>query len=60
MGVGYSTPNLAGNRLLPKAMRNSPIVNPPAAVLKRGNFQLDVGSADKIYEKYWQKLKIAT
>lgn len=58
--TGYSTPNLEGSKLLPKQLQDNPVVNPPAAVLKRGQFQLDLGSADAIYEKYWQRLKIAT
>ena len=60
VAIGYSTPNLPAERLLPKKMRDNLLVNPPASLLKRGRFQLDVGRADTLYEKYWQLLKIAT
>ncbi len=55
---GYSTPNLEALKLLPKKWRKSPIFNPSPAILKRGHFQLDLGKANLIYQKYWELLKL--
>ena len=57
---GYSTGNIPGMQLAPKALRDNPLVNPPDEVLKKGEFQNDVGAAQKYYEEYWQLLKINT
>lgn len=56
--VGYASPNLAALKLMPKDFRENPIVYPDAATLKRGQFQTDVGDADRIYEKYLELLKM--
>ena len=55
--VGYASPNLEAIRLMDPAVRENPTVYPPADVLARGEFQLDVGEAILVYEKYWEKLK---
>lgn len=57
---GYSTGNIPGMALTPKALRDNPLINPPDSVLKQGQFQGDIGSAQQYYEKYWQLLKINT
>lgn len=55
----YPTANLAAQKLLPPEMRNSPIVYPSHEVLKRGEYQTDIGDkALGIYEKYWEQLKM--
>ncbi len=55
----YPTANLAAQKLLPKEVRESPIVYPSEEILKRGEFQSDIGdNALAIYEKYWEKLKM--
>lgn len=58
MSVGYSVPNIAAVKLLPEAIRNNPTINPSLQILKRAQFQVDVGKALPIYEKYWELLKI--
>ncbi len=55
--VGYATPNRAAVALLDEAVRNDRTVYPQEADLANGEFQLDVGEAITIYEKYWEKLK---
>lgn len=55
----YPTPNLAGQKLLPDTIKNNPTVYPPHDVLKRGEFQTDIGDeALALYEKYWERLKM--
>lgn len=56
--TGFATPNKAGQALLPESIRTNPIMYPDDAVLKRGFFQTDVGSAVTIYEKYFELLKL--
>lgn len=58
MSVGYPVPNLAAVKLLPKEIRDDQTVNPSPQILKRAQFQVDVGNALPIYEKYWELLKI--
>ncbi len=55
--VGYASPNAAAVALLEEPVQTDPTVYPPRAIIDKGEFQLDVGDAILIYEKYWQKLK---
>ena len=55
--VGYTSPNLAAIALLPEKVRNNRTAYPSAEDLAKGEFQVDVGEALSIYEKYWQRLK---
>ena len=55
--VGYTSPNLAAIKLLPEKVRNNRIAYPTEMDLKNAEFQVDVGEALPIYEKYWQQLK---
>lgn len=55
---GYSTPNKDALPYLPKAMRQSPIINPSKTTLKRARIQKDLGSARMLYGKYWEQLKL--
>lgn len=56
--LAYSTPNAAALVLLPEALRNDPVVVPPAELVAKGEFQDDVGNAIiGIYNSYWDKLK---
>jgi len=54
---GYGTPNKAAMELLPDELRNNPVIFPPAEVMKKSDFQDDVGEAVVTYEKYWNLLK---
>lgn len=57
--TNFPIANLAGKNLLPKNIRNNKTIYPDDAVLKRGQFQKDVGDQTlAIYEKYWEKLKM--
>jgi spermidine/putrescine transport system substrate-binding protein len=56
----YSTPNLAAQKLLPKAQRDSRVLYPTAEDLKHSQFEMDIGGANELYEQYWQELKMAT
>ncbi|MBA2654658.1 MAG: spermidine/putrescine ABC transporter substrate-binding protein [Gammaproteobacteria bacterium] len=56
--TGFSTPNQAAIALLPEKMRKSYIVNPDNKILQRGQFLLDLGEVNAIYEQYWNMLKI--
>lgn len=55
---GYSSPNQAAIKLLPKNMQESQTVNPDGATIRRGEILGDVGAANQIYTYYWQLLKI--
>lgn len=55
--VGYATPVKDALPLLPVKLRNNRVVFPPAAEVKRGEFQSDVGETLSLYEKYWEMLK---
>ncbi|MEW5736884.1 MAG: extracellular solute-binding protein, partial [Thermodesulfobacteriota bacterium] len=55
--VGYATPNKAALVLLPKEIRENTTVYPAEKDLEKGEFQLDVGPAITVYEKFWEKLK---
>lgn len=57
MAFGYATPNIKGQRLLDINIRESPIIFPSREVIDNAEFQVDVGSANKIYQRYWEKLK---
>jgi spermidine/putrescine transport system substrate-binding protein len=56
--IGYATPNRTANQSLPAELRRNPIISPNAQTLKRGRFQRDLGTANRIYERYWERLKI--
>lgn len=57
---GYATANTAARNLLPKSIRENPVIFPPNEVMHRGQFQTDVGdNALALYAKYWELLKIA-
>ncbi len=55
---GNASPNKAAIKLLSKKLQNNPIINPSNSVLSRGQYMLDVGKANSIYQKYWQLLKL--
>ncbi len=57
--IGYASPNLEAIKLLPREVRENPVVYPSDKHLKGAQLQEAVGDALPIYEKYWQQLKIA-
>jgi spermidine/putrescine transport system substrate-binding protein len=60
LAIHFPTANLAAQKALPANVRNSPVEYPSAAVLSRGQFQLDLDQATLgIYEKYWEALKMS-
>ena len=56
--IGYSSPNAAAIKLLPAEIRNNPILYPSAEQIKKSSFEVDIGSANEIYQNYWQMLKL--
>ncbi|QJC29011.1 extracellular solute-binding protein [Enterobacteriaceae endosymbiont of Plateumaris rustica] len=56
--TGYSTPNLAAKKLLPKNIINDNTLYPNDKIIKKGEWQNDIGdNINKEYEIYFQKLK---
>jgi spermidine/putrescine transport system substrate-binding protein len=55
--TGYATPNAKALLSLDPAVQNDRTVYPSDADFAKGEFQADVGEADALYEKYWEKLK---
>ena len=56
--IGYATPNQAAIALLDEDTRNNRTVYPTEQDLKNAEFQIDVGPAITVYEKYWELLKV--
>ncbi|OGO92874.1 MAG: spermidine/putrescine ABC transporter substrate-binding protein [Coxiella sp. RIFCSPHIGHO2_12_FULL_44_14] len=58
LAKGYSSPNWAAIRLLPKNLQRDLLLNPSNELLKRGEVEADLGPSDAVYEKYWELLKL--
>lgn len=56
--IGFATPNLAAKALLPVEMANDKSLYPDAATINQGEWQNDVGSANELYERAFQRLKL--
>jgi spermidine/putrescine transport system substrate-binding protein len=57
--TGFPIANKAGQQLLPDNIRNNKVIFPGDAIMKRGEFQLDVGEqALGYYDRYWTSLKM--
>lgn len=54
---GYATTVLSALPLLDEQARTSPTIFPPPEIVAAGEFQLDVGDALPIYQKYWEQLR---
>lgn len=54
---GYATPVLSALPLLDDQVRTSPTVFASPEIVAAGEFQLDVGDALPIYQKYWELLR---
>ncbi|PKH26341.1 spermidine/putrescine ABC transporter substrate-binding protein PotD [Enterobacterales bacterium CwR94] len=55
--IGYPTPNLTAKKQLPPEVANDPSLYPPEEVIRKGEWQDDVGAASQQYETLFQKLK---
>lgn len=55
--VGYAPANASATALYDESLKNNKIVFPDSADIEKGEFQIDVGDAILVYEKYWEKLK---
>ena len=55
--IGYPTPVKEAKKFLPEKFQNNPMIYPPKAVLKKSEWQSDVGDKVAIYEKDFEKLK---
>jgi spermidine/putrescine transport system substrate-binding protein len=53
----YASPNVEAVKLLPKELRDDPIIYPPEEELRKGEYSMDIGSAVTLYAEYWEKLK---
>jgi spermidine/putrescine transport system substrate-binding protein len=57
---GHAITNRSGIALLPKHIRNNPMIYPSDETLKRSHVQQDVGDhAIRVYNQYWQALKLS-
>jgi len=60
IATSFPITNLAGQKLLPEAIRNNPTVYPPKEILQHGQFQIDVGEETlALFEQYWEELKMS-
>ena len=57
--IGYASPNRAAVDTLDEAVRNNRTVYPTAEDLENSEYQIDVGEAITVYEKFWERLKTA-
>ncbi|MBK4765199.1 MAG: extracellular solute-binding protein [Pantoea sp. Brub] len=55
--TGYPTANLEAKKFLKKEIVNDPFLYPPIDVIKKGEWQNDVGKISMKYETLFQKLK---
>ncbi len=55
--IGYATPNTKALALMSESARKNHTIYPTDSDLQNAEFQLDVGDAITVYEKYWEKLK---
>ncbi|KTD63590.1 spermidine/putrescine-binding periplasmic protein precursor potD (SPBP) [Legionella santicrucis] len=57
---GHAITNAKGRVLLPLSIRNNPMIYPPEEIMKKGQFQRDVGEDTlMLYNRYWEQLKLA-
>lgn len=57
--IKYSTANLKARESMPAEIKNNPILYPSQEILRRGEFETDIGDqAFTLYEKYWEQLKM--
>ncbi len=54
----YTTPNTGVKEFLPKEMAESKLIFPTKAEIKNSEFTKGLSDTQKVYEKYWEDLKI--
>nr|MCH9690245.1 spermidine/putrescine ABC transporter substrate-binding protein [Gammaproteobacteria bacterium] len=60
LSEGHAITNQAGKALLPKSLRNNPMVYPSPDVLNRGVIQRDLSEKSlALYDTYWQQFKFS-
>ena len=57
--VGFAPANKDAMALMEPKLKNNPMIFPSSKVVEKGEFQLDVGEAILVYERYWERLKTA-
>lgn len=55
--VGYAPANASAMKLYDEALKTNKTVFPDTKDIETGEFQIDVGEAILVYEKFWEKLK---
>lgn len=55
--LGFSLPNAAAKKIMPPSLANNPMIFPSEADVEKGEFQMDVGDAILVYERFWERLK---
>ncbi|HNX22466.1 MAG TPA: spermidine/putrescine ABC transporter substrate-binding protein [Spirochaetota bacterium] len=55
--VYYLSPNLEAQKLMSKEFMTDPAINPPASVLKKCDYLMDLGENNMKYSELWDKIK---
>lgn len=58
METGFATANIEAVKLMPKEVREDPVIYPNQEIMAKGQFQTDAGASSALYERYFQLLKI--
>ncbi|HBD7397799.1 ABC transporter substrate-binding protein [Legionella longbeachae] len=57
---GHAITNEKGRALLPLSVKDNPMIYPSEEIMKKGQFQRDVGEDTlMLYNRYWEQLKLA-
>ncbi|VEB37646.1 spermidine/putrescine-binding periplasmic protein precursor potD (SPBP) [Legionella sainthelensi] len=57
---GHAITNAKGRALLPLSIKDNPMIYPSEDIMKKGQFQRDVGEDTlMLYNRYWEQLKLA-
>ncbi len=55
--LGYSTPNLEAQQLLPEEVRNNEVIYPKTNVFELNDVQVDIKEATEVYDRIWTEIK---
>lgn len=55
--IGYSTPNLEGQKLLPEEIRTNKVIYPDGNVFANNKVQVDIKEATELYDRIWTEIK---